>query len=158
MTTKTHPLWSACKKHKGTMDLDVDFMLEQGHQEEAFDNCIEFLKRVKRTKNPSVRNYQVSSGYFKHLIERPFGSLSGPFRWKLECDHRCGRFPSIEEGKAAYTSYVYKGTFNMAAKSLGFICDKDKYYPHSLNVNWNIAKSGLDDAILEYTKLLIKTQ
>mgnify|MGYP000197253288 FL=1 len=157
MTTKIHPLWSVCKKHKGNTGLDIDFMREQGGQEKAFDNCIEFLKRVKRTKNPSVRTYGSCSGYFKHLIESPFNSLSGSFRWKLERDHRCGRMPNIEEMKI-YTGYVYKGTFNMAARSMGFICDKDKYYPHSLNIRWNIAKRGLDRAILEYIKCIIKTQ
>jgi len=159
MTTKTHPLWDACKTHKGNMDIDMEFMLEhQQKQEEAFDNCVEFLKRVKRTKKPALRSYGSGSGFFKHLIESPYSKLSEPFKFNLERDHRCGRIKNIDELKKLYTTHVYKGTFNMAAKSMGFLCDKDKYYPHSIHVKWNIASRGLDNAILQYINCMIKKQ
>ena len=151
-----HPLWDTCDDKGNDMDLDLDFMHERGDQEAAFDNCIEFLKRVKRTKKASKTTLN-HSGYFKHLVESPFRNLSGQFAWGLKRDHRCGRLPDIKK-LDIYTGYVYKGTFNMAAKSMGFIHNIDPYYPHSLNVEWNVSMRGLDEAILDYIKYMIKKQ
>ena len=151
-----HPLWDTCDDKGNDMDLDLNFMHERGDQEAAFDNCIEFLKRVKRTKKAS-KTTDNGSGHFKHLVESPFRRLSYQFALRLERDHQRGRLPDM--GKLnIYTGYVYKGTFNMAAKSMGFIHNIDPQYPHSLSVNWNISMRGLDEAILGYIKYMIKKQ
>ena len=142
MTTSTHPLQQIIETYNGYKEIDFDFIRKRGDQEAAFDNCVEFLKRVKRTKHVYTGGGHNYSGHLKHLVESPFNKLAFKYREKLSDIERCGL--------DIYTGYVYKGTFYLAARSMGFRCKGDNFYPKSLNVSFNIAKRGMDDAILSY--------
>src|SRR5438105_1609821 len=88
-------------------------------QEEAFQTCLSFLEGVEKTKRP--HKWRGSYG-LKHIVENPAGRFGIPS--SVDC----------------YTTYIYEGTFILAALASGFSMVQSGEYLH---VTFNMSERSL---------------
>lgn len=101
--------------------------LNKPDQEEAFDDCVRLLSNVPKTKS---QNRGHSTYGLKHIVESPTG------RYGIPTDPR------------VHDTYVYEGTFILAALASGFTL---KFiYPRSIGGTLNLSNPGLKRALQRF--------
>ena len=97
------------------------------NQDEAFENCLSFLKGIKKIRRQNCKRATYS---YKHMVENPSGE------W------------GVSNSNDHYTGYVYEGTFILAALAAGFT---RKQRGSGLRSTFNISEPGLRRRALEIT-------
>jgi hypothetical protein len=102
-------------------------------QEDAFNTCVTFLEGVDKIK---AQNRRHGSYGLKHIVENPAGHFGIPSSW--DC----------------YTTYIYEGTFILAAQASGFSMVQSGEYLH---VTFNMSERSLRRRAIEFAREFAKT-
>jgi hypothetical protein len=111
-------------RNSGVKGFDESALLGQV---DAYQYCCKFLSTLEKRQ---TINRKYSSYGYKHMVEDPSGRFGGPNR------NNC------------YTTYVYEGTFILAAIAHGFEWKQDG---SDLKVAFNISERSLKETIRRLT-------
>jgi hypothetical protein len=120
-------LWQAAQSYPVA---GLDYSILKG-QEDAFNTCVTFLEGVDKIK---AQNRRHGSYGLKHIVEYPSGRFGIPSSW--DC----------------YTTYIYEGTFILAALASGFSMDQ-RYF----SATFNISERSLRRRTREFANEFAKT-